>query len=110
MGWRLNELLVKIREGECERGLIQGVTAFDLKELKITTKIISKIIIAFLQADTKTQKNLKKDFILTPHRFILNLIGKLLYLGYHQTLQYQNLAKEDTLNKSTVSFFLRFLY
>jgi hypothetical protein len=69
----LKELLIKIGEEESDCGVIQGVAAFVLKELKITTKINSTIIIAYLQADNKT-KNLKKEFSLTSNRLILNLI------------------------------------
>jgi len=59
IAWRLIELLVKMGEGESDRGLLQGGTVFTLKELKITTKIKSTIIIAYLNADTKTQRILK---------------------------------------------------
>ena len=48
IGKRLNELLVKMGEEESDRGLILGVTAFILKELKIITKINITMYIAYL--------------------------------------------------------------
>jgi hypothetical protein len=47
-------------EGESDRSLIQGATAFILKEFQITTNINSTIIIACLYTDTKTQKKILK--------------------------------------------------